>query len=192
MTNYEPLFGIPDEMDDWHMRLDLPTPSQFGEYVVVAIEPSPIEQHHLVMVLDETGQPLPDVGVFFGFPGHQTPTGPVPQPDRNHWRGAPAVFRGNYQISGYGEYAKHTVGGGGEDVWVWDIDEDGTLKYPSAIVRNMRWLSGKLNEHTCVKVTFQRRAVGVPVESLPEKIKRLEQSFGLLSEKVEKIVNTLG
>ena len=194
MTDYERLDFVPEEMHPWVNTIEQPIASEKGEFVVVRLEQSPVEQNHQVIVLDENGLPFPHAGVFFGLPGHNQSPG-VPMPRHSYWKhDRPRVLGGNYQVSGHGAFCQHTVGGGGEDVWVWQIGEDGTQLYSSHIVKGMGMVSGApgRNNHTCVRVTFQLRRPGVVVEPITEKVDRLELSLGRLSEKVEKLVQTLG
>lgn len=163
---YEQLFSIPSEMGPWNLRLDNPQPSEFGQYVLVGCEQASIELHHQVDVIDESGLPLRNVWVIFGFPGGG-PNIALGVSGRNYWVGSPAVLKGNAQKTTGGGYAQHTFSSGGEDIWIWDIDSDGDLKLPSPIVRNCTWQRTPVGmfEHTGVKLTFQRRRVGVvPLE----------------------------
>ncbi len=182
---YEAQFGIPDGMGPWNLRLELPTPSEFGEYVVVAVEQAGIELHHQVEVLDEDGKPLRGVWVIFGFPGGGPSIGGL-NPRRNFWRGSPSVLNGNAQKTPVTGYAQHTFAGGGEDIWIWDLNADGDLKLPSPVVKNCTWQRTPVGrfEHTGVKITFQRRTVGVVPEKqrlneLEARIKTIEEQLGI-------------
>lgn len=157
---YKALTGIPKTMAPWGMRLDLPSSSEYGEYVLVDVGQADIEQHHQVEVIDENGDPLRKVWVIFGYPG----AGPDIDlaPTENYWRGAPSVLKGNARQTNVTGYAQHTFQSGGEDIWIWDID-DGVLKLPSPIVKGCHWVStptGKF-EHTGVKLLFQRRSAEI-------------------------------
>ena len=66
---YEPLRGIPEAMQPWNLKLELPYPSEFGEYVLIEVDQADIELHHQVEVIDESGEPIRGVWVVFGFPG---------------------------------------------------------------------------------------------------------------------------
>lgn len=161
MKIYNQLFGIPAPMEPWGMRLNNPIPSEHGAYVLVGCEQAGRELHHEVQVVDESGFPLDNVWVIFGFPGG----GPdINLPVReNHWVGAPAVLKGNAQKTNLSGYVRHTFGQGGEDIWIWDRDQQGNLLLPSAIVHNCNWKPTPVGtfEHTGVKLTFQRRIKGV-------------------------------
>jgi hypothetical protein len=155
-----PLIFIPPEMNEWGMQLVTPDASLLGEFVLVGCEQADIEQHHQVTVIDEDGRPMRGVDVIFGYD-----TGnPINLPPRaNHWRNAPNVLKGNAQRTNAMGYAQHTVGEGGENIWVWYRNGDGDLLYPSPIVRNCTWKIpplGRFN-HTGVSLTFQLQRVGV-------------------------------
>lgn len=171
---YEQLWNPPPEMGPWNLRLDNPQPSEFGQYVLVGCEQAGIELHHEVKVIDENGDPLDGVWVIFGFPGG----GPNINIGhrRNYWFTAPTVLQGNAQKTFSGGCVRHTFQSGGEDIWIWDIDAEGDLKLPSPIVRNCAWQRTPVAafEHTGVRLTFQRRRVGVvPLEA---RLKALEES----------------
>lgn len=184
---HEALFGIPEAMSSWNMRLELPAQSSqdFGEYVLVGVEQAGIELHHQVEVLDESGDPLSGVWVIFGFPGGAGPELNL-APTQNFWPGSPAVLRGNAQRTPITGYAQHTFNEGGEDIWIWDLDEDGVLKLPSPIVKNCTWQRTPTGsfEHTGVKLTFQRRLTGVKprqqrLQELEDRVAALEQQLGM-------------
>jgi hypothetical protein len=187
MNNYdyghEALKRIPDEMSPWNLRLTLPFPSEFGEYVLTEVDQADIELHHQVEVIDESGDPLRGVWVIFGFPGggRDIPLGPR----ENYWRGAPSVLKGNAQKTNGCGYAQHTFKTGGEDIWVWDVDREGVLRLPSVIVQNCGWAATPVGqfEHTGVKLRFQRRQTGVVprrqrLEDLEARVKALEARLG--------------
>lgn len=181
--DYEALAGIPDNMTPWGMRLELPFPSRFGEYVLIEAEQADIELHHQVEVIDENGDPLRGVWVIFGFPGGGPDLALIPR--INHWRGSPAVLKGNAQKTNAAGYAQHTFKSGGEDIWVWDVDKEGVLWLPSVIVRGCRWVSTPVGqfEHTGVKLRFQRRQVGIiprrqQLEELETRVTALEKMLG--------------
>lgn len=176
------LTGIPLRMSPWGMSLEQPYASAFGEYVVTDIRPADIEQHHQVEIINEDGEPLRGVWVIFGFPGGGPDIGLTPT--ENHWRGAPQVLRGNAQTTNGGGYAQHTFKSGGEDIWVWDLDDEGVLRLPSPIVKNCKWVSTPTGrfEHTGVKIQFQRRAAGIVpraqrLDGLERRITLLEHRF---------------
>jgi hypothetical protein len=58
--------------------------------------------------------------------------------------------------------AQHTVGEGGETVYIHapDHSQDAIL-YSSDVVKNATWVAGILNNHTCVYFTFQLQRPGV-------------------------------
>jgi hypothetical protein len=181
---YEALMGIPEPMQPWNLRLELPFPSGFGEYVLIEVDQADIELHHQVELIDESGDPLRGVWIIFGFPG-DGPSIPL-NPRENHWRGAPAVLRGNAQKTNYAGYAQHTFKTGGEDIWVWDVNREGVLKLPSPIVQNCTWVRTPVGqfEHTGVKLRFQRRQNDVVprrqlLEELEARVKALEAKLGM-------------
>ena len=193
MTDYgfDALRGIPDKMSPWGLQLAQPYPSDYGEYVLIEVAPADVELHHQVEVIDENGETLRGVGVMFGFPGGGGQTGPIPR--NNHWRGSPAIINGNYQVTNYAGYAQHTFQSGGEDIWVWDINEDGALELPSPIVKNCRWVgtpTGRF-EHTGVKLRFQKRRKGVQPRGdlLKELLWRIETLEHQEEEQAQIIVN---
>lgn len=181
---YEALRGIPEPMWPWALSLELPFPSEFGEYVLIEVDQADIELHHQVEVIDENGDPLRGVWVIFGFPGG----GPeiALGARENYWRGAPAVLKGNAQKTNYAGYAQHTFRTGGEDIFLWDVDRAGILRLPSPIVRgcsSVRTPIGQF-EHTGVKLRFQRRRVGVVprqgrIETLEQRVAALEKLLGM-------------
>lgn len=178
MTNYgfDTLRGIPDKMSPWGLQLAQPYPSDYGEYVLIEVAPADVELHHQVEVIDENGEPLRGVGVMFGFPGGGGQPGPTPR--NNYWRGSPTIINGNYQVTDSSGYAQHTFQAGGEDIWVWDIDEDEVLELPSPIVKNCRWVgtpTGRF-EHTGVKLRFQRRDKRIETKS--DRLDDLEHRLG--------------
>ncbi len=189
---YEALFGIPQGMRPWNMLLELPAKSSqdFGEYVLVGVEQAGIELHHQVEVIDESGDPLPGVWVIFGFPGG----GPEINltPSRNFWPGSPVVLRGNAQRTPLTGYVQHTFKSGGEDIWVWDLDEEDALKLPSPIVKNCTWVSTPTGrfEHTGVKLTFQRRVKGVVPRQ--QRLSELEQRVADLEEQMAALKSEIG
>lgn len=177
MKTYEKLWNIPDPMHPWQMRLNVPMASDFGEYALVDCQQAGIEQHHEVEVVDENGFPLSGVWVIFGYPGGG-PNIYLPV-RRNYWSDAPAVLKGNVQKTSLSGVVQHTFQSGGEDIWIWDIDAEGDIKLPSPIVHNCAWQRTPVGafEHTGVRLTFQRRRVGVvPLE---ERIRRMEQALGI-------------
>jgi len=181
---YESLKGIPEAMQPWNLKLELPFPSEFGEYALIEVDQADIELHHQVEVIDESGEPLRGVWVIFGFPGGG--------PDialgarENYWRGAPAVLKGNAQRTNYAGYAQHTFKTGGEDIFLWDVDRQGVLRLPSPMVQNCTWVRTPVGqfEHTGVKLRFQRRQNGVVprrqiLEDLEARVKALEARLGM-------------
>lgn len=154
---FDALKGIPEKMSPWGLQLEQPYPSDYGEYVLVEVAPADVELHHQVEIIDESGDPIRGLWVIFGFPGGGPDLGLTPT--ENHWRGAPAALKGNAQVTNYAGYAQHTFQSGGEDIWVWDLNDEGILKLPSPIVKNCTWVSTPVGrfEHTGVKLRFQRR-----------------------------------
>lgn len=147
----EQLLGIPERMYKWNLNLELPYPSMYGEYGVVDIQPASVEQHHEVWVIDENERPLRGIGVVFGFSTGES----IIKPRVNHWRGSPAVVRGNMQYTDYTGGVKHTFGEGGEDIWIWDMDAQSVLKLPSTIVKNCSSVQDRFI-HTGVQIVFKR------------------------------------
>jgi hypothetical protein len=181
---YESLKRVPEAMQPWNLSIELPFPSEFGEYVLIEVDQADIELHHQVELIDESGDPLRGVWIIFGFPG-SGPSIPL-GPRENYWRGAPAVLRGNAQKTNYAGYAQHTFKEGGEDIWVWDVDREGVLRLPSPIVRNCTWQRTPVGqfEHTGVKLRFQRRQKDViprrqRLETLEARVKALEAKLGI-------------
>lgn len=181
---YEAVKEIPEAMEPWGLKLQLPTPSEYGKYALIEVDQADIELHHQVEVIDESGAPLRGVWVIFGFPGG----GPSINlgAKENYWQGAPAVLRGNAQKTNYAGYAQHTFQGGGEDIWIWDVDRKGVLKLPSPVVQNCTWVRTPVGqfEHTGVKLRFQRRQNDVVpkqqrLEELEARVKALEEKLGL-------------
>jgi hypothetical protein len=186
---YEELRRIPDEMAPWEMNLVLPPNSIWdgedtGKYVLVGVDQASIELHHQVEVLDENGNPLADVWVIFGFPGGGPDLGRL-NPKENYWPGAPAVLMGNAQKTSLAGYAQHTFKTGGEDIWVWDLDDEGVLKLPSPIVKNCKWTTPPVgwSNHTGVRLRFQRRRDDIVPEKqqladLEARVAALEAQLG--------------
>ena len=186
---YTQLRRIPSNMSAWGMRIDHPyTREDVGSYVLVGVEPASIELHHEVVVLDESGNPLNDPYIVFGFPGGNGRDYSYLMPDENYWYGAPSVLNGNVVkagASGQSGYARHTFKDGGEDIWIWDV-QDGILELPSPIVRNCTWIQTSQFIHHGVKLTFQRRKAGM----LPKGAIDEQQSDAITS--LTQIVNEQG
>lgn len=179
------LDGIPAEMDAWTMRLEHPlAPSSAGQYVLVGAEPAWIEMHHQVEILDENGDPLPKVWVIFGFPGSREPVINL-MPRTNLWSHSPTVLVGNAQRTNRMGYAQHTFATGGEDIWVWDV-QDGVLELPSPIIKGCNWVGTKEGApfiHTGVKLTFQRRRADV--EPQGPRLQRIEETLASLQTQLQ-------
>lgn len=158
--NTDPLTHIPPAMSPWGLQLVTPDPGVFGAYHLVGIEQASIETHHQVEVIDEDGKPVRGVVVVFGFS-----SGPnINMPARvNHWPDAPVYLKGNAQPTNAMGYAQHTFGEGGEDIFIWDRNDDGDILYPSAIVRNCTWQRTPVArfEHTGVSLVYQLRRTNV-------------------------------
>ncbi len=178
---HQALYTIPSSMDAWRMgRLEIPAPSEFGEYVLTGVRPAGIELHHEVEVLDEHGNPLSNVWVIFGFG-----SGPNIhlQPSRDYWYGSPAVLKGNAQRTSLAGYVRHTFQQGGENIWIWDMDTPPhELRLPSPIVKSCNWIKAQFI-HTGVKLTFQRRTVGIVpnvnrLQTLEARVAALEDALG--------------
>jgi len=184
--DFHSLTRIPERMAPWRMRLDLPLKNDYGQYALIGCEPATIEQHHQVTVVDEGGDPLPGVWVIFGYPGSNGPLIPL-EPKENYWLNSPKELVGNYQKTNMMGYAQHTVGQGGEDIFVWDVDGDGALKLASVMVRNCTWITteagGPFN-HSGVHLAFQRRRAGVPVVSRQKRLENLEARVAELEQAV--------
>ncbi len=187
---YEELRRIPDEMAPWNMVFVMPPKSIWdgpdsGKYVLVDVDQASIEQHHQVEVLDENGDPLADVWVIFGFPGGGGRDLGGLNPKENYWSGAPAVLNGNAQKTSLAGYAQHTTGQGGEDIWIWDLDDDGVLKLPSPIIKNCTWVTPPTgwSNHTGVRLRFQRRRADIvpkkqQLADLEARVAALEAQLG--------------
>ena len=189
MYGFNKLFGIPSNMSPWGMRLDNYAPTPYGEYCLVKAEPATIETHHQVIVLDENGDPLPGAWVIFGFPGG----GPSInlQPSVNFWIDSPKILMGNAVRTDQSGYAQHTLGEGGEDIWIWDLNNAGELRYSSAIVRNCKWVQAQF-VHTGVRLTFQRRDAAIKPEAdrkaeLDQRIANLEQMVQTLTAQIDRL-----
>jgi hypothetical protein len=130
------------------------------------------------------------VWVIFGYPGSQGPLIPL-EPKENYWLNSPRELIGNAQKTNMMGYVQHTVGQGGEDIFVWDVDSDGVLKLPSVMVRNCTWITtaagGQFN-HTGVHLTFQRRRAGVPVVSRQKRMDNLEAQLASAEADLHKAV----
>ena len=183
---FDALTGIPSKMAPWGLHLEQPYPSNFGEYVLIEVAPADVEQHHQVEIIDESGDPIRGVWVIFGFPGGGPEIGLTPT--ESHWRGAPAVLRGNAQTTNYAGYAQHTFKSGGEDIWVWDLDDAGILRLPSPIVKNCKWVSNPVGrfEHTGVKLRFQRRTIGITPRA--QRLDELEARIAALEAQLQPVV----
>lgn len=169
------LFEPPGSMDAFRMWIEHNNPTEHGKYAIVDIQPSPEEQNHIVLVIDENGRPMTGIRVVFGFdsgPHHDTPK-------RTKWRGQPRVTHGNVQYALLG-LAKHTAGEGGEDIWIHNIEDDGWVRYSSDIAKNCSIVPAVLNNHTAVMITFQLQRAGV----VPEKdmIADMANRLGRLEE----------
>ena len=182
---------IPAGMGDWVGRIDWSRPTEdfegnkMGKYVVVDIQKSPIEQHHMVRVIDENERELTGVRVIFGFPGGGGKEIPIGT-DKTYWsptEGAPAVLDGNAQYTRSG-FAQHTTGEkGGEDIWIHNIERSGIIEYSSDLVRDCKWVADpSMNLHTGVQVTFQLQRHGFVTDE--ERLANLEQRVQELEEKL--------
>lgn len=189
LYGYKALRRVPQEMSRWNLRLDNARPSRFGHFVVVDIDQATIETHHQIIVIDEHGEFLSGIGVGFFFPGGDGPA--APRPAESWWDNAPIVNpTGNFQITDTAGYALHTYHSGGETLVCWHIDEEGTLRYPSAAIYNAIWLDNSQQGsqdvrflHTGVKATFQLRRPEVQPMSrnaVRQKIAELERRVAAL------------
>jgi hypothetical protein len=43
---YQEIMGVPQDMEPWGLRVELPLPSEYGTYALVDIAPADIETHH--------------------------------------------------------------------------------------------------------------------------------------------------
>ena len=193
MALLQPLLSIPDDMAAWHMRFSRARLTEdlegndVGKYAVVKIQRSPIEQNHIVRVIDEDEQPITGLRVIFGFPGGDGKHIMVGGKD-NLWSppDAPDVLRGNDQFTING-IAQHTTGKeGGEDVWIHNVEPSGSIELASDIVRNCRSIA-EANNHTCVMITFQRQdrrvtPKGDRLKALEDRLKTLEDRVSALEE----------
>lgn len=163
---YKALRRIPEKMSPWDLVYVMPPKSIFvgegaGVYELVRVQAAGVEMHHEVDVVDENGDPLPDVLVMIGYPGGGPDLSRY-MPLENYWPQSPAVLMGNAQYTDMAGRVKHTYRSGGEDIWIWDIGEDKVLKATSAIVKNCKWVTEKIGmfNHTGVRLRFQRRLDG--------------------------------
>lgn len=186
---YKELRRIPNAMLPWNLRLILPPGSLWpgkaaGKYALVGVDQAGIEMHHQVEVADEDGRPLSGVWVIFGFPGGGPDLGRL-NPKENYWPGSPSVLRGNAQKTNFSGYAQHTFGTGGEDIWIWDLDDSGILKLPSAIVKNCTRQSTPTgwSNHTGVRLLFQRRRDDIVPRV--QRLQRLEQRVEILDTMIK-------
>lgn len=186
---YDELLGPNDVGLKHGMGVVRPYPSEYGEWVLVGYDHSSEEQHHQVQLIDEDGDPIMGVWVIFGYPGGDGKDYSHLIPMINHWRGSPQVLRGNAVKSDGSGTAKHTTGSGGEDIWVWDVQENAAgvkvLELPSVVVRNNRILNiggGGTNEHTGAKLTFQRRLAGVVPKAA--RLEDLERRMSIIEKHV--------
>lgn len=166
------LYEWPASLSDWGSYVELNTPSEAGGYVLIDAQPSPIEQQHIVKVVDEAGQLLDNVMVIFGYDSGASISRPSGRP---YWK-MPAVIKGNAQRTLNG-LAYHTVGEGGETIFPLDP------LYPPTMVHNATWrpMAHKgWNNHTCLLLTWQLRRAGVPVMSLSEQLKQLRERLAEL------------
>lgn len=182
----KPLRGIPDHMEPWNLRLEQMEPTEHGKFAVVDIQPSPIEQNHIVRVIDEEGRDLTGICVVFGFPGGGGRQYNLKYKENWWWR-APVVINGNVQYTLVG-LAQHTVGDGGEDIWVHNIEPNGNLELSSDIVRNCTRVAGR-NQHECVFITFQRQRAGAT--TLEDRVSKLEGQLTALTACVMDLTETV-
>lgn len=187
MTLLKPIEEVPANMAEWEMRYERHNLTfdnegeKVGKYAVVSIKKSPIEQQHIVRVIDENEQDMTGVRVIFGFPGGNGQA--INIGGRNNlWNppDAPALLRGNAVHTLVG-IATHTVGEGGEDIWIHNVEESGSIELASDIVRNCTWRVD-INRHTCVMITFQRQDRRVKINA--DRIKELEDRVKTLEETV--------
>lgn len=183
----EKLQQLPARMRKWGLRLEFPYPNQFGEFVLVGIDPADIELHHQVVVLDESFLPLVGIMIMFGYDtglDHSNKLAPV-----SYWTNSPNDLRGNAQFTNTRGYAQHTLGQGGETIFVYDvISDDGNrvLKLSSPIVRHCVWVQDQFS-HTGVKLTFQRRKKGVRIQTLAERFALIEEVADKLRHEIDEI-----
>lgn len=178
---YTAIEAIPEAMEPWGLDLSIASETKFGKYSLVGCEQATIEMHHQVVVLDESGRPMPGVCVVFGF---DTGNDYAAKPRGNYWTGSPHNLRGNVQFTDTAGYAQHTYGQGGEDVFIWDVEDDGVLRLSADIVGSCHWVNEQHGrfQHTGVRLTFQRRKVGI----VPE-----QQRMNVLEEQVADLANQL-
>jgi hypothetical protein len=184
--DYKEIQKFPDRMDKWNLKLHRYDPTQYGKYSLVDVTPAHIEMHHQVEVIDEGGDPLRGVWVMFGFHtgydyGHL-------MYDVSEWN-AYSVLRGNMVKTNAMGYAQHTYKDGGEDIFIWDIDDQKHQKLSSDVVSHCIWLSSSNHNsidvpflHTGVRLVFQRRVVGIPVKSQRQQIKELQDELNTLKQ----------
>ena len=156
---FEKLQAIPSTMQPWldrGMRLVHPKPSKFGEYLLVGCQPAADnkELQHQILVIDETGRPLPGIQIVVAFP-----TGnPIGKPGQTYWEHGETDLRGvTYRTDGNGRAHHPTGPAGGERIWIWDIDSAGDLKLASVKVEGCAVVDTPQYHNKGVFLTFQRR-----------------------------------
>ena len=182
---YAALEGIPGAMAAWEMGFHPSHGSKYGRYVLVDVRPATIELHHQVQVIDESGWPLRGVWTVFGF---DTGKKLNVQASKIAWIQHPQPIGNPQQTNAMG-YAQHTVGSGGENIYLWAIEDEVLL--PSPMVTNCTWVDtsapGAAFIHTGVILTFQRRLAHVIPQKmyqakLEARILALEEAQAQLAE----------
>lgn len=163
---YDEITALPAAMNPWEMRLRLSARTQHGEYVLVGCQPATEPQHHQVVVLGEDKKPV--AGVHVVFRGYSTAFPSVGKPaGKNSWTemAQEADIRGHEVITDASGLARHTTGyPGGEYIFIWNMEKNGDLKLSSTIVENCRVINTPTFQLHGVRLTFQRRKVGVPAD----------------------------
>lgn len=186
---YKALGGIPAAMSPWNMGFHQSEYSRkYGRYALVDVSQASLETHHEVYVIDENGSPLRNVWVVFGFStGEKRPR---VQPQEFAWSNRPDPL-GNPQLTDGMGYARHTYQQGGENIFLWPVEEGVLL--PSPMVTNCTWVGtgeGADFIHTGVQLTFQRRKTGLVPQRLYQarlegRVLALESAQAQLAESAE-------
>ncbi|MEM7345420.1 MAG: hypothetical protein AAF485_14360 [Chloroflexota bacterium] len=183
LFGYNALEGIPEEMGAWTLGWRYEEATDYGQYVVVGVEPAWIEMHHQADVLNEHGDPLPGVWVIFSMPGNTN--NPINLMPRVQLWDRYSMLTGNAQRTNRMGYAQHTYGSGGEEIFVWDIHND-RLELPCPTITSSSWIGtedGGHFIHTGIKVTFQRRRHDV--EPQGRRLDRIEATIQEAERKLE-------
>jgi len=175
MFDYQPLNVLPQDIQqDWLAQLHRATPTEKGVFRLVNVRrtlPKTFEEQRIiVLVLDESGFPLPNIPVAFSFSTAEQYTltndflWTPPAPQKAYI--VPTTGSGQIeQVQGSG-VEKGQAGG----VTVYVL----TPEYSSDYVTG----AGMLSDHTGLHFTFQLRRTGV--KSLLERLEDIENRLKVL------------